>query len=47
MAGRSESAVAAARRMRAVHFVVLQLIGLAIIVMFPALVLWVPSVMMR
>ena len=30
-----------------VPFVVLQLIGLAIIVMFPALVLWVPSMMMR
>lgn len=30
-----------------VPFVALQLLGLAIIVMFPALVLWAPSVMMR
>ena len=30
-----------------VPFVALQLLGLAIIVMFPALVLWVPSMMMR
>jgi TRAP-type mannitol/chloroaromatic compound transport system permease large subunit len=30
-----------------VPFVALQLLGLAIIVMFPALVLWVPSIMMR